>query len=363
MTIQYLAFVRLPTEKAHGLQIMKTCEAFAHAGARIELAIGRQGRGDPFATYGVKKNFSLSILRGPDLVSWGSLGFIFSLLWFSEVAARQSAFWEADIIYSRDALILLQYIFLRRTLVYEAHQKPNLVSRFVARRAYRLVVISRALASAYVAAGVPREKIIVAPDAVDPDFFSQTPERAAARAEVGLAGAEKVVLYLGHLYARKGADTLATAASRIPDTVFLFVGGIEKDIRRFTAIYGSTPNMQIVGYVPREKIPLYLAAADLLVLPSSAKDEDSARYGSPMKLFEYMASATPILASNVPALREVLTDDSAYFFKPDDAEDLARVASRVLADPARAARGETAREEAKQYSWEARARTILSGLA
>src|SRR3989338_5311146 len=228
MTIQYLAFVRLPTEKAHGLQIMKTCEAFAHAGARIELAIGRQGRGDPFATYGVKKNFSLSILRGPDLVSWGSLGFIFSLLWFSEVAARQSAFWEADIIYSRDALILLQYIFLRRTLVYEAHHKPNLVSRFVARRAYRLVVISRALASAYVAAGVPREKIIVAPDAVDPDFFSQTPERAAARAEVGLAGAEKVVLYLGHLYARKGADTPATAASRIPDTVFLFVGGIER---------------------------------------------------------------------------------------------------------------------------------------
>src|SRR3989344_2635311 len=153
MTIQYLAFVRLPTEKAHGLQIMKTCEAFAHAGARIELAIGRQGRGDPFATYGVKKNFSLSILRGPDLVSWGSLGFIFSLLWFSEVAARQSAFWEADIIYSRDALILLQYIFLRRTLVYEAHQKPNLVSRFVARRAYRLVVISRALAEAYGSAG------------------------------------------------------------------------------------------------------------------------------------------------------------------------------------------------------------------
>ena len=115
MKILYLAFVRLPTERAHGLQIMKTCEAFAHAGAKVELVIPGRATAiavDPFSYYAVKKSFALTSLATPDLVRWGRAGFIFSLFWFAEVAKWRKVFWRADIIYSRDALVLLQYRLL-----------------------------------------------------------------------------------------------------------------------------------------------------------------------------------------------------------------------------------------------------------
>src|SRR3989344_48411 len=134
MNLLYLAFIRLPTEKAHGVQIMKTCEALSEAGAEVELVVpGRKTHiaEDPFSYYGVKKNFTLTTLNAPDWVGkLGSFGFVFSALWFSEAARWRKSFWMADVIYSRDALVLFQYILLGRKLVYEAHTKPTVISIF-----------------------------------------------------------------------------------------------------------------------------------------------------------------------------------------------------------------------------------------
>ena len=63
----------------------------------------------------------------------------------------------------------------------------------------------------------------------------------------------------------------------------------------------------------------WLAAADILVIPTSGKEPIGARYTSPMKLFEYMAARLPIIAAKVPSLTEILSDDSAFWFEPDNA--------------------------------------------
>jgi glycosyltransferase involved in cell wall biosynthesis len=360
MKIHYIAFARLPTEKAHGLQIMKTCEALAEQGAEVELVIpGRKTAiaRDPFEHYGVKKNFTLTTLGTPDLVRWGFLGFLASLFWFAEAVKWRKAFSRADIVYSRDALALFQYIFLGRKLVYEAHQKPTFISRFVARQAWRVVAISKGLKDAYITAGVRQEKVIVAPDAVDEHLFGHVVSKADARRALGLALEAKVVLYAGSLRPEKGAETLAEAVPLVPGALFMFAGAVNPS----RAEYWSRVPARFLGQALHEKVAECMRAADVLVIPNSARDDDAARYGSPMKLFEYMASGTPIVASDVPAITDVLPRDAAFYTKPDDPSALAAAITEAFTSsdaPARAAR---ALALSKEHSWRARVAHILEG--
>ncbi len=366
MKILYIANIRLPTEKAHGLQIMKTCEAFAATGNELELAVPTRHnalREDPFSYYRVRQAFHLTSLRVPDFVSFGKVGFVASLLIFSERARVLRSFRTADIIYSRDALVLLQYVLLGRRFVFEAHGKPTLAARIVAKRAYRVVVISKALGSAYREVGVPHENIIIAPDAVDAHMFDDVPLRDEARVLLGFAPDTKIVVYTGHLYARKGAETLAQAAALMPKAQFFFVGGTADDVARFRAQWGSQSNIHIVGHVPPIQVPRYLRAADVLVIPNSGKDQDAREFTSPMKLFEYMASGTPIVASDVPAIREVLGGQDATFFTPDDAAALAASITSAISHKQDAQqKARSAQQKVSGYTWGKRASSILEAM-
>jgi len=362
MNILFLANIRIPTEKAHGLQIMKTCEALAGAGASVTLAVPtRHNRfsQDPFDYYGVERNFALRTVSTPDWVSRGRLGFLLSLLWFSEAAHSLKEFWAADVVYSRDHLVLLQYVLLGRPFAFEAHQAPNVFSRFVARRARAVVVISEGLKRAYMGTNISAEKIAVAPDAASADFFEAGEDREASKRALGLSGA--VALYSGHLYARKGADTFFAAAAALPEVRFVSIGGTAGDVERVRK--GTfAPNVAVLGHKPYTEVPRYLRAADVLVIPNSARDADSREFSSPMKLFEYMASGTPIVASDVPAIREVLDEKSCYFVRPDDAGALARGIEKALTDAHSDTKAARAREQAENYTWRVRGKRILSAL-
>ena len=137
MKILYLAAIRLPTEKAHGLQIVKTCEAFTKNGAEVELMVPTRQNSitkHTDAYYSVKTPFKITYLNAHDLIGEGPFGFVLSLLSFAEAAHFSRSYWAADIIYSRDALILAQYVLHARKMVYEAHTTPSLISKFFAKR-------------------------------------------------------------------------------------------------------------------------------------------------------------------------------------------------------------------------------------
>ncbi len=360
MKLLYIAHIRLPTEKAHGVQIMKTCEAFAHEGVEVELVIpGRKTHitEDPFTYYGVQKNFTLTALNTPDIVPWGFFGFLFSTLWFSEAVKWQKSFWKADVVYSRDAAVLAQYLLLGRKLVYEAHTKPTPVSKFVAKRAYKLIVISEGLRDAYIQAGIDPKKITVAHDAVDLKEFSTNISKEDARKKLNLPKDKSIALYAGHLYASKGVDTLAEAAKQLESVWVYFVGGTEKDIKSFKSKYASVKNIVIVGHRPHKEIPLWMRSADVVVLPNSAQTETSAKYTSPMKLFEYMASGTPIVASDVPSTREILNEKNSTLVESDNPTELMSGISRALNNG-----GPDALEDVQQYTWKNRASHILKCL-
>jgi glycosyltransferase involved in cell wall biosynthesis len=165
------------------------------------------------------------------------------------------------------------------------------------------------------------------------------------------------------LYGWKGVQTLARAASLLPPAVTtLFVGGDEKDAAAFRQQHADD-RIRVIGHRPYHEVPLYLAAADVLVLPNSGQSAMSRHYTSPLKLFEYMASGRPIVASDLPSFREILDEQAAVLVPSDDANALANRINAVLEDACLATRlGDRARELAQAYAWTARANRIVGFL-
>ena len=240
-----------------------------------------------------------------------------------------------------------------------------MLSKFIARRAKRVVVISQGLRLAYERIGIAAEKIIVAPDGIDLEAFAQQDQedelKKNARATLVLPSNKKIVLYIGRLDGWKGVRTLFEAAEFLSDDIqVVIIGGEEEQIKVFKEKY---PKVTFLGYRPYRELPRNQRAADVLVLPNTGKDADSAHYTSPLKLFSYMASLRPIVAADLPSLREVIDDSSAYFFTPDDARALARAITEALEHPDLAtAKAFKARKLVERYSWNARAHHILSAL-
>ena len=348
--ILYLANIRLPTEKAHGLQILKTCEALAAAGADIELVVPRRKNRiteDAFSYYGIRTRFPITTIGVPDTVAYGMLGFLLESFVFAFRAALLARRREYDLLYSRDELVLwVARAKGCKNLVWESHTGSwNIFARGVAQAAKCIVVISDGLKDFYAARGVAAEKLVVARDGIDLNDFTQTEPAAEARTRLGLPPGKKIVLYAGRLDGWKGSATLLEAARLFPEDARLAVIGGEPE--QIAPLRRKYPEVSFLGYRPYRELPENMAAADLLVLPNTAADVISARFTSPLKLFAYMASGKPIVASDLPSIREVLDDTCAYFFTPDNPQDLARAVEQVLSDAESAhERGRAARQKA-----------------
>jgi len=364
--IMYIANARIPTEKAHGLAIMKMCEAFARQRTEVELVVPRRLnpiQDDPFEYYDVERNFKIKKLPVIDLISlFGKLGFFLETCTYAISAAIYCLWKGADFFYGRDEISLSLISLFKKNVVWEAHtaKKKWLVSGLLKRCKF-LVVISRGLKGYYKSLGVPESKILVAPSGVDIEKFSITTSKEDARDVVGLPQDKKIVLYTGHLYSWKGTDVLAKAAAWLgSDVVTVFVGGTEKDLVDFRRKYEKSPNIMIVGQKPHKDIPLFLKAADILVVPNSAQEEISQLYTSPMKLFEYMASGRPIIASDLSSTREVLNEENSFLVSSDSPPDLAAKMISVFSDEKKASLlSMTASHDAQRYSWKSRAEAIL----
>jgi len=366
MKFFYIANVRIPTEKAHGLAIMKMCEAFAKENINIVLVVPRRLNNlkeNPFDYYGVGKVFNIKKIPVLDLIPWfGKLGFLIEAISFAKISFLYSIFNKADIYYGRDELTLSLLSLFKKNVAWESHTAKNSFwVRILLKRCKKLVVISNGLKEYYMSLGVPIEKILVAPSGVDVKSFSLDISKEESREKVGLPQNKTIILYTGHLYSWKGVDTLAEASSNFDDnTIFIFVGGTDKDVLNFKNNYKNKNNILVLGQKRNSEIPYYLKSANLLVLPNSGKEDISRKYTSPMKLFEYMASGIPIVTSNLPSIREIVDESMVYFFEPDNAEDLSKTIKRALLETEGSIEmTNNAYNLISNYSWENRAKNIL----
>jgi glycosyltransferase involved in cell wall biosynthesis len=144
------------------------------------------------------------------------------------------------------------------------------------------------------------------------------------------------VLYSGTFEAYQGLEELVAAIPlvrrRVPDATFVFVGAERTDGELAAAApHIASGALRVVGRQPRDEMPAFLALADVLVSPRA--------YGGnlPLKIFDYLAASRPIVATDIPTHRTVLSEDRAVLVAPET-RALAEGIVSVLADPDRAER-------------------------
>jgi len=362
----YIANVRLPTEKAHGMQIMKSCEALARAGLSVELIVPRRRNpmeADPYEYYSVEKNFTITSLPVIDTVRFGRFGFLLELLSFL-IAVRLHLRGKKGTIYTREEAVGLFF----KTFALETHifpQSPGFFRRALFRRAKMHFVLTSFIKTKFIKMGISENRIAIAPDAVDLSLFDLSVSKAAARTEMKLPSDKKIVLYAGSffLYDWKGVDVFLDAAKQFGENcLFVLLGGSEKEVSEARAKWGRS-NVLFLGYQPPKSIPMYLKTADALVIPNKKGSTASEHYTSPLKLFEYMAARRPIVASRLPSLEEVVSDKEVVFFDPNNTDDLSRAIRRVLEDETLAeSLSQNARKKVEAFTWDARMRTVAAKL-
>ena len=383
LRIAYLGRHRIPNERAHGIQIMKTCEAMASLGHEVVQFYGnrfqsRDLRGvDPYRYHGVDRNFKLQSVPVIDVEPLQKIvprrllkpAFILMNVIFAITIAIRTYRYHADVNYTRDWVIATLLSYFGRPTVVEVHQSNTLSmsSRAMGAVAHasrrdsilRVITISEGLKKELIRRGSPSEKIVVARGAVDIAKFGKFQSPSAARLALGLPDDKPIVMYTGHLTRARGVCTLIEAVKSVPDANFVIVGGTvgnenlcEAELERA----GEIENLIWTGRVTPVEVAAYQEAADILVLPQT--DEVGQ---APMKLYEYLASCSAVVASNIPPFREVLTDnESAVLFEPGSICDLARSIQRLLDDKQLLTRlSRNGHEIARNWTWQDRVSKIL----
>ena len=215
---------------------------------------------------------------------------------------------------------------------------------------------------------MPGGRLAISPDGVDLERYTDLPDPAEARRTCHLPEIP-TVLCTGHLYEGRGADLFLALAEKFPRAGFVWVGGRQEEVKywREEATRKKLTNVTFTGFITNDRIPLYQAAADILLMPygriiSGSSGGDISSVYSPMKMFEYMAAGRAILSSDLPVLREVIDESMAAFCPAEDVGAWTKALDILLNDPQRRlALGECARAAVTKYSWIERARRALQG--
>ena len=384
MKISYLSEAAIPSRTANSIQVMKMCQALAQQGHQVTLfAPARQeerlrGISSLWHHYGVEPLFNIKWIWAPGREP------LDKYLYAASAGVRCRWPDGAELVYARHLSGAIMAAALGSRLVFEAHDVPSSHGRLgttlfdlLLRQACleRLVVISRALREFLLAAWpqvLDPVDVVVAPDGVDLERFRCLPSPADARAQLGVSTPERFVAgYAGHLYPGRGVELIIELAQHTSQIDFLVVGGNPEDVRRLEdrVSRAGADNVTFTGFVANTEIPIHLAACDVLLMPMQRRVTvaggrgDTSRWMSPLKMFEYMAAGRPILASDLPVLREVLNDDNALLLDPADVDAWRTALLRAMADPAlREQLVAQAQRDVARFSWRERAATCLSGI-
>jgi len=380
--IVVVANTRLPSQRAQALQVVQTSAAFERCGYRTTVLHALRAQVEPlpagvdvYTWYGVPAG-PRPVVRAVPCVDWIDAVPVRWQYWPARLQERTFARNAARVVarehpqafvYAREVEAALPLLRKGRKGVFvEVHRVPE--GRL--RRAELLecaqlqagcVAISGGVQADLLALGVRAEQLVVEHDGFESTRFAHLPDKAAARQTLGLAPDVPVVVYTGGLLEWKGVDVLVDAARLLPHVQFVIAGGMASDVARLRVKAAGLAHVRIDGFVAPELVSLYLAAGDVGVVPNRSQPAISSKYTSPLKVFESLCSGLPLVVSDLPSLRDVLTEHTAEFVPPDDPAALAAGLQRLLADPVRRAYlTEHGRSAAHGRDWDTRARRLVA---
>lgn len=375
MRLIYVANARIPTGKAHGVQIMKMCESFAHLGLEVELWVPTRSniiKADPFDYFAVKKNFKIVKVPSLDLVRYGRLGFSVQKATFILSSAIRSIFSKAEVFYTRDESFALFASLFNKNVYWEVHtNKLDYLVRMIIGRGMKIVAISNGLRDFLISKGARESNILIAHDGVSVKDFEASVSKSELRDKLGLPQDRFIVAYVGKyttMGSKKGVDELIASFSNLFEkhkNILLLIVGVNpsevpilEDLMRKNNVGAEDYSLRM--FVPHKDIPSYLKASDALVMNYPATEHYSL-YMSPLKMFEYMASSVPVVATDISSVREVLNEENAVLIRPEDPESLYNGLENLVLDPLMGERvSKQAFQDVKIYDWQKRAEKILN---
>lgn len=365
MKIAAIAGSTIPSNTANSLQVMKACQALLQIGYDLTLLVP----GSKHRTVDHKQHYGLQT-EVP--IEWLSSSNRRRFTWD---AVRRARALKADLIYSWFPQSAVFGLLQGMPVVFEIHIQPTGYfgpawhRLFASLRGHkRWVSITRALRSILEREfhiRLSEDEVIIAPNGVDLERFASLPDPVTARRQLSLREAP-TLMCTGHLYAGRGVDLFLALATSLPQAHFVWVGGRPDDIEKWKH-RAESDNVTFTGFVPNRDLPIYQAAADILLMPygssimGSSGLADSAAVASPMKMFEYMAAGRAIVSSDLAVIREVLSERNAVFCQPEELGDWKLEIETLLKEDARRMElGQKARQDVQGYTWVARARRIMN---
>lgn len=362
MKMYYIANVRMPSEKAHSIQIAKMCEAFIEQGVDLELVIPSRGSGSLKQAYTLAREIPLRRLAVMDMYFLGPIGYRLTALqfmlgaliyvWAKVLSGEQFVMYTVDI----DPFSFVPLMWIPRPLFAEMHgvKRPNSLRRRFFRRSHTIatnVPIAEELSRTF---NIPSKRLLIEPNGVDESALRNLVSQAEARRHLGLP-AGPFALYVGLLYAWKGLEILADAAPLSPLSIHL-VGGTREAYERVTGKSGKL--LHFHGLKPVSERELWLAAADVLLLVGTARNADSYRHTSPMKTFEYLGARRATVVAATPSMRSALLDKMVFWYEPDNADSLARAIHEAHTSKEAPAKIRAGYAFAAEHTWRRRAERI-----
>tara|TARA_A100001391_G_scaffold204169_1_gene198796 strand:+ start:21526 stop:22689 length:1164 start_codon:yes stop_codon:yes gene_type:complete len=379
-SVLYISPSVLPSRTANSVHVVHQCSGFSSAGADVTLVARRSVRDASQLSGEVEKAYGVSAdaLRLETFFRKGSRADSIVIALFALATVWPWKKW--DMILSRNlyASYLIGVLF-RRRLMFETHQvetgiRGRLQRALMVRDNVVTIVISYRLFEilAETHGCQPAHRLILHDAAPAGIARLESGEKRAELARLvpgfDLDEYRAVCGYFGHLYQGRGIEIVAQMAASRPECAFLVFGGNDDDIVRCRETF-KYPNLHFAGFVSHAVAQAAMAACDVLVMPYQrsvligAEGQDTARWMSPMKMFEYMASGTPLISSDLPVLREVLSDGKNALLAPtDDIDAWCAQLDRLISQPEFAAQlaGCAHEEYLNEYNWLSRAQKILA---
>ena len=369
MKILYLSTARMPTEKAHGLQMVKTLEAL---GNRAEVTFFYPSRKNIFEKsifdfYNLDKKFNVRELLNPFIFLEKKVESVyFSLLraylWCALTVI--GVFKKNDAVLTREIVVAYVLSLFGKKVIFEDHE-PKRSFRWLychmVRKIKKKIIVAANMAAIYEKCGVDETTFTFIPNGVDlKEFEREKRDEDWLRKKINVSVQKKVVLYVGHFYKWKGVYTLLEAAPIIRGDVLL-LGGTEIDTEKMKKYINGKDikNVSLHSFVEHGEAVKFMKSADVLVLPNTSLEERSREYTTPIKMFEYMASGVPIVASDIPSFSNYLKHNrNAILVKPDDVIELVNAINYALKNDVNSL-SDKAKQDVLAYTWQSRADKII----